>query len=305
MSYTFKIRGLHSVQKYNIGTRATNDELNQYGLTQNGITRADYQKYQQSSEAQAKYQNYRQNSLVNKPEQDAIPMPICANAPAGGFYVEFDFLVPPQDTNATINRFMCDNGDTTFSFLCAVNTTNPPTTFAAPTCTYPSDGGTSEQYLYSGLLLYNGTKKSNYNITVNIMHTYLSTNYTYDSKNNTYNNTDIYTYTNGPVNYDCDDPNVYTYTPGLSIYVDGNRQAKLDPQSAYGQNPEYIHDTGDTSANLSCIKNAHAPYGPITLSHISTLGTKGGSSHNEIHCKILNGNNKGLRCLGNITIVEA
>jgi hypothetical protein len=287
MSYSLKIK---SIRKYN------NNGYNaiKYGTLRN--QQYDYQQYGFNSDQQNDINIAHQYGYTNaKPEMDAIPMPRCQNAPVGGFYVEFDCLVEAATNDVTrgfITNYTCNNGDTTFQFLCEIGTT----LFTGPTCIYPGGSSGETSYYGNGFLIYEGDPGKDYDVTVQVMHSYLANSY--DSSGN---NPDISQYTN-LISFDCQNSKVYTYTPGLSIYVDGDKKAELDPQKGYGGSQDVIHDTGDTNPSHCSCSSHSCPYPPIKLTHTVTLGKKKGKANDQVHCKLINNNKKGLRCVGNIYI---
>ena len=215
--------------------------------------------------------------------------------------MEFDCLVDAAGKNPTrgfITNYTCSNGDKTFNFLCDVpnSTGSGDTVFTSPSCVFPTAGGETGYY-GPGILVYFGNTNTSYGITVKVEHSYSATKY--DSSGN---NPDISDYTN-LISFDCGNP-TYIYTPGLAIYVGGNQQDKLDPKKAYGGSQDVIHDPDDTNPNHYTCTSHPYPYPPISLSHTVKLGTHSGKNHDELHCKLINGNNIGLRCVGNITIVK-
>lgn len=238
-----------------------------------------------------KYEDFRKNirSLEDNTLEDNkfAPMPPCLINPAG-FYTEYDCLIGKagsEPERGFVTNFTCSNGVDTFEYMCDFEGTE----VTLPSC-YLKNGATG--YFGNGLLLYAGSETKEYKITVNIMHTYLSSKV--DST--------ILAEYNQLVNYDCSNPDVYTYTPGLSIYIGENEVAHLKPKEAYGGSNDKIHDTINISVDCSCAA-MDCPYPPISLTHDATLAKKGGDKNTQIHCKIVNPNNKTIRCVGSINIV--
>jgi hypothetical protein len=308
MPYNLKIKSIQKVNKYNIDSKATTDqyeltqaEIDQY--KQNGLTQADVDRYQQMgySETDAIVQANQYGYTYQKPTQDGIPIPKC-NGPPVAFYAEFDCLVEAAtstgNTRGPVTNYTCSDGGTTFQFLCEVpnSTDTGSTVFTSPTCIFDTASG-NQSFYGSGLLIYGGNTNTSYKISVTILHSYLP------NPSFTGNDNNIGDYTS-LISYDCSNPNVYTYTPGLAIYVDGNQIAKLEPQQAYGGKKDYIHDTSDnTASHYTCTDHSY-PYPGITLAHTTKLGTHKGNKHNEIHFTIINSNNKELRCIGNVLIQQ-
>lgn len=215
------------------------------------------------------------------------PMPQCQQGtPFNGFYTEFDFIADNNKYSSTpvtdITNYTCSN-NTSQLFLFVCESGNK--TGAEPSC-ITANGGS---YFGSGLIQYQGTDDVTYKITVSITHSYLAPDNTYDANGTNYNLSDY----NTIINYT--GSGTYKYTPGLEIYVDSSRNGKLDCKQAYGGkgDDQYIHDP-----DLST-------YPPITFSQTYKLGTKNGTQHDQLHFKVINCNNKTIRFVGNIYIVEA
>jgi len=198
---------------------------------------------------------------------DISPIPQCYNPPASGFYTEYDFIMDSAVGNtaktSNITNYTCTNGDKTFEFVCDVNGVK-----SAQNSCLDAGGNT---FYGLGYLQYAGPNGQKYNIQVTITNLYTATSYINGTNSTLTDYTVPYTGS----------------TPGIEIFVDGDRNGSLQPGHAYGGKKDNFDGNR------------------IVYSQTYKLGTSSGTSNDQLHFKILNPLSEQVRAIGNIYITPA